>query len=325
MSDKPIDPETIAAFVDGTLKRRERTRVIRALARDEELYEMVVEAMAVRREVPPHDMPAPVPTVPERIKQIFESFRPIPRRAAAPIPWWRRPLPAAAASLAAAAVAALLIVPQLSKSAGLDPLQLTAHASWQQSGGSAALGEDWNQIEWPASRSDAPTTVPTNAAFRAGILLVNIEVAAKLNDSARATSAGGELAEVMRSVDGGGMAAAAAEATTAPARRELRRTLEDRFGDSPWYALGLWLGQARLAAIAGDMSFFAPDARATRELQDLRSKLEADPAIDTDVYSQAALNHTKNLLNQISAGRVSGTTLLSESLGPILDMGASVR
>ena len=62
-SGRPLDPETLAAYVDGRLPPDERTRIEAELASDPELYEWLVQTMHAEEHV---DIKVPrVPEVPE--------------------------------------------------------------------------------------------------------------------------------------------------------------------------------------------------------------------------------------------------------------------
>ncbi|MGH7469131.1 MAG: hypothetical protein ACRENP_14335 [Longimicrobiales bacterium] len=306
MSAGSPDPETLAAFVDGTLAASERDRVSRALASSPELYETVVEAVAVRNEL-----------LAERVLPISVRIRSRMLRPAVALP-------------IAAALAGLLMVGRVLQSPSSPyALQLVEDAAWitqmQQQGAHPTLGREWSRIVWPASRSATASGLPVNAAFGAGVLLVNLEVAAAIRDGAGETTARSELSRILGDVPLGSRAASlAATATTERARRDLARSIEQLFAGSPWYALGIWLGQARLAAAAGDPAFFAPDAPATKALNDVRDRLAADPTIRADANTEATLNQVNALLDQMKAGRLSGATA-SASLASILAVAAASR
>jgi hypothetical protein len=158
------------------------------------------------------------------------------------------------------------------------------------------------------------------------VLLVNLEVAAKRGESAAVTASTEQLADVLGSVRGAvTIATQARTATTPRARKQLTSALEEQFPNSHWYKLGIWLGQARLAAAARDLSFFAPNGRAAKELRRVRDQLTADTAIQNDSNSVATLNQINTLLEQISAAGYSSTTPLSVSLESLLTTAASIR
>jgi hypothetical protein len=313
MNKDPMDPETIAAFLDGKLEGRERERVVSALAASPDLYDLVVEATAVRIEVPP---PAERPflVIPSG-KRIARFFKTTVR----PVPW-----PAAAATLAAAALAGVVFLGQALRS-GPQALGLIADASWQRPG-DPALGAGWSEITWPGKRGGQPSAAPTGTAFRAGVLQVNFLVAANRGESALVRTSAEALKDVLGNVDGGGPAAVmASTATIEAARRELTKELEGLFDDSPWYALGLWIGQARLSAQAGNVEFFAANSKATKELRRLRDRIEAHQATGGNVNAQATLGHLNTLLEQLNAGGFNGTTPISAALDSILDAATSLQ
>ncbi|MGH7460600.1 MAG: hypothetical protein ACREMA_06180 [Longimicrobiales bacterium] len=314
MTAGSIDPETIAAFLDGTLSASERDPVTRALISSPELYETFIEARAVRDELN---------TTREPIK-IRTHVVPIRKHRAVRLKRLQVALPIAAVLAGVLVVERVALAPR-----GPQALRLLEDAAWlaaNQQGAPSSLPGNWSRIVWPASRSAASSGVPANAAFRAGVLLVNIEVAAAIGDSANARTAAADLTNVLSNVSGGVPATTLlAAATSSAARRELAQELQNLFADSPWYEFGMWLGQARLAAAANDLSFFAPAGPAAKPLSDVRDRLAENPANQNDANSQAALNHIDALLTMIKAGQPGTAAALSDSLSSILSVAASSR
>ena len=167
--------------------------------------------------------------------------------------------------------------------------------------------------------------MPTNAAFGAGVLLVNIAVATNRNESGLAAAAGEQLASVLENVPRGGRATALARAAATTPQKDLETELERLFSDSPWYALGLWVRQAQLSASAGDLEFFAANGQAAEVLEEVHGKIVTDTATNRDGNAQATLNRLGTLLSQIKAGGLSSPTPLTESLDSILRTAASIR
>src|SRR5262245_58402829 len=163
-SSSGMDPETLAAFLDGTLKGKERDEVVRALASSPEHYHALIEAAEIRNE-----FPAPATVIPIRV--------PAYKR-------WTVLAPAAAAALAG-----LLFVSRIAMQAGgPESLDLVWREAWSKQAREAhsAQGLDprWRELEWPAARGGGggATGASAGTKVRAGVLLVQLNFAAAVNE-----------------------------------------------------------------------------------------------------------------------------------------------
>jgi hypothetical protein len=329
MDHGSIDPAAIAAFIDGTLKPKQREEMIRALANSPELYELMVEAAAVSKDVKQQQ---------ERAAPAWRQWIETLRQRATQIPGgltWPVLVPAilagvllvARADRSPAAPAALYLVREAAWLARLPqrPSDTLARPDDRATG---TLAIDWDRIEWPGSRGSTPTGAQSGSEFRAGVLLVNFEVAARLGDGARRSAAAEELKTVLGDVPSSGPAVSSVESAAGAEStdfRDVESSINDLMGDSPWYPLGVWVGQARLAAQAGDLSFFESSGPAEEALGGLRGRLAADPATENSASAQATLDQVNALHDDLASGRPNSTTALAESLQSIITLAAARR
>lgn len=255
MSDHPIDPDTLAALLDGRLDAAERERVLAQLARDEASYEAFLEASAVLRELEGSSAAASPPAAnaepPPPLGLVTGSAA-----AAAPAPVvarrrWPWKLPAAAGALLAAGVAGVLLMPR----GDADPLAAARAVAGAPAG-------DWTRPVWPAVRGEEEALSPRARAFRAGVRLAQLEVAAARGDTGALATASLSLDRLARSVPGGagaGRRIDAAAQGSAATRDSLADELRAVLGEAAWLDLGAWSEAARLAARARDERFFAAE------------------------------------------------------------------
>jgi hypothetical protein len=309
VSSNGIDPETLAAFLDGKLGAQEREKVIKALG-DPEQYESFMEAAALESELGAAEA--------KPIK--FPG-----RRWAVSTKRWRVGVPVAAA----AALAGVLAVSQIIQSArGPESLRLLRNAAFyeQARGNGAPTGvrASLTNIEWPAMRGGKNAEAPRGDAFAAGLLLVNLEFAAKTKEDATIPGIATQLRKVLQRIPGGGPAAALANASDKSSLRDVADTMGPLLNDSPWYRLGIWVGQARLAAAADDKLFFAPDAKGMRALTEIEDHLSAtvDPG---DENGAAVVGRVVTLRNQINSGQLSDTATISNALDSLVKNAAAIQ
>ncbi len=180
MSEAQLNPETLAAFVDGTLDASERAKVLATLADSPDDYDALLDTVAVADEMQ----------------------RPS-SRSGVKAARWRYVVPA----LAAAIILALIlpgrrvptdVVTHLASSAPLDNAStLEGH-----------LGPLWDQPGWSVTRGNENSLSGSAVAFRLGARGVLYEVAARLSDRAAATLVSAELQGLLRSLRGGAPVAA---------------------------------------------------------------------------------------------------------------------
>jgi hypothetical protein len=280
MSKEPIDPNTLAAFLEGRLEPHERAALLERLAREPAAFETFAEAAAIERELAgaTSDDAREATGTPDK-------FRPLKGR----MPWrWALPL------AAAAGIAALLIGRSLRRP-DAAPLLLADAATLLAPAGAAtlesALGPDWTEPAWTGTRGATSALSPAQRAFRLGSRLVTLGLAADAGDAGAAQRAGLELREVLADVDGGAPLAArldniarSVDAAEPPAGAGMP-ALDDVASDlaalvpAVWLRTGAWLEQARLAARAGALDWFASEGPAIGELRRLIAALQSDPTV----------------------------------------------
>jgi hypothetical protein len=306
VSEKAVDPEVLAALLDGKLTDKERESVLERLSQSPEAFETFAEAAAVLRDLDPEARggatPAPDPQV-----------VPLPKPKARPSPprWMRVWLPIAAV------LAGVLLVPRIMNRSANPSEQLVAlldGATLVQGGGdgslSKALGADWDQPGWSVFRGDRVSSVRRQHEFRAGVRLVDFERALDANDVRAVSAIAPELVAVLGQLEGSGAVVAEYTPATQPegarsfssGRERARGRLIEFLGDSPFFDLGLWVEQARLAALANRPAFF--DARVARGLSQVIDRLAAD-----STGNASTLGHLRTLQRLMSDATVDLTAV----------------
>jgi hypothetical protein len=270
VSDERIDPETLAAFLDGTASPEEREGVLRTLARSNEAYASFLEASAIERELAA-ETPAVAP--------VAASVEPphSPAREAANARWFRRPR-YVTAGLLAAGVAAIMVLRGIGGAGGQGAIQLAQATSLTQERGSGALarglGDGWDQPPWAVVRGIESNLATRTVAVRSGARYADLEAAAQAADSTAVSRSAESLAQLLSTVEGAAPIAAivrdmartadfggaAQRATTAVQLRAL-------LGAEDWFDLGVWTETARLAVAARALAFFEPGGPGVAELQ----------------------------------------------------------
>ena len=250
MTDSKIDPEQLAALLDGKLTGAARDEVIAQLARSEEAYEVFVDADGIVRELADQDKPSRAPA--RRASRVRPSWR-----------WWRDGGTRFIALAAGVAGVAALSWVWSQRSAGGD-----ASGRWPVallSDGSAGLPTNWNDVDWPKTRARTEALTAETRAARIGARLVDLEMALRTRDQ-RAAGFAEELALLLDGVPGGAGGALSyrelARRGTAPAPEdwsETRASTEVLAGQVP-ARLGAWAEAGRIAALRHDAAFFSSDA-----------------------------------------------------------------
>jgi hypothetical protein len=253
VKDSKIDPERLAALIDGKLTGAERDEVIAQLARSDEAYDVFVDAADVVRELEDEDQPAR--TDPSNVV----PFRPA-------LPWWRRGstrLLALAAGLVGIAALSWTLMPRLASRNGNGdwPVALL-------SDGASGLPQSWTDVAWPRTRASTEVLTDHSRAVRIGARLVDLELALRKPDQ-RAAGFAEEIASLMDGIPVGAASATwyrsiaqGARQGSAPPANELstmRASTESVAGPRP-ARLGAWAETARIAAMRRDASFFSSEA-----------------------------------------------------------------
>lgn len=270
MSRDSLDPDVLAALLDGKLSGGERDRALAQLARSPHAYELFVEAA---RTLQDFEGAESGPAAPENIVE-FPAQRARPRR-------WAPIL----GLMAAASLAALLVIPRYTRDATnprglLDGAMLvTPSASTLES----ALGPEWFSPGWSVMRGEAAMLSADERAFRIGVRLADVDAAHEAIDTAALRIARADLIELLRGFEASGPLVSLFDRV--PVRlseaelNDSARALHD-FVASPRYTLGVLLEQARLASIAGRSELF--DRSYTQMLQ----RAASDAALSTNAQTE---------------------------------------
>ncbi|HET8622559.1 MAG TPA: hypothetical protein VFM14_03275 [Gemmatimonadales bacterium] len=262
MNQPDIDPEKLAALMDGRLADAERTDLLAHLARSPEALEIHADAAAVLGELESKSGKV-VPLVSPRAA----GGRRLPPR-------WL----AAAAILAGVALAGPLFYATRS-----DPDGAGFSARLREHGALLPAGVDdrpWTTVR--GAVTDALT--PGARAGRAGALSVDLEIAVWSRDTAAASRLASELAALLGGVPAGAPVAAMyhVAAQRAAAQPEELQPLLDRAADAAGkltepdvYRLAAWAEASRIAAAQRRPEFF--QAGENRSLLEWASEIKTLP------------------------------------------------
>ena len=265
VSGERVDPERLAAFLDGTASLEERDAVIRALANSPEAYADFLEASAIYRELT-GDPGSTAPVEPAAPSVTAGPAMRLARRR-----WFLAPL------ALAAGLAAVMVIRRPTSDA-LGPTQLvqaTGLTRERGAGGIArVLGNDWDRAPWSVVRG-AEVALPSRPlAFRAGVRSTELELAAQVSDSTAVVRAADAIVELLGSVEAGAAVASNVRGLVrrpdfgGPAgRAQTARQTRLLLGEPDWFDLGAWAEAGRLALMTRNTGFFAPDSPASRELR----------------------------------------------------------
>lgn len=251
MKESTIDPERLAALLDGRLDERQREEALARLASDEAGFEAFAEALAVTRELETEDEDA--------------TLTPLRPRSSA---WWQRP--GLRALAIAAGLASLVAIPWAVQRTGApaddDPVRAMTRL-----GSAERLPADWNGRPWSARRSRGQAVTSQGRSIRAGARLVDLEIAVRAGDPESTSRIATDVVALLDGVPAAAPVAAVYEtihhrAAEPPAGLETllergRRSIAALL-DRELVELGAWVEAARLAAARRDEGFF--DAEESR-------------------------------------------------------------
>ncbi len=277
-----LDPEVLAALLEGTLPPHERNEALERLARSPDDYEAFVEAASVLRDLEDDTGTAPVsppppPTVPPPVREI----RP-PRRWLPEAKLW---LPLAAA------VACVLVVQRVLLDDGdapQTPVALLDRAPLVAAAGSGSLerslGAGWDQPGWSVRRGGGQSLAEQRRGFRIGVRLAELDAALDAGDAEAVRDVAPDLVALIDQIgsNAGPLVRDYQRISDLATRQEPRREpdleaesaaeLTELFREAPWFGLGVWVEQARLATLAGRTELF-DDPAAREALQALMSQV----------------------------------------------------
>ena len=253
-----IDPERIAALIDGRLSAAERETVLAELDASPEALEAYADAVAALGEEASaaSSTGGGVSLELERGRRRFRTYAPT--------------LAVAAALLIAVSV------PMLRRTGGPDLEAPHALAALVQPSGDAVTV--WQQPSWTELRGTTDALSARARAVRIGARIVDLGLLARVRDSSAARVAL-QVASLLDGIPAGGMAASAyrafADPTTADLSDDALRRAEsfaEQVAGTSEVRAGAWLEAARVAAVARDGSFFESSmSDAERTISSLRN------------------------------------------------------
>jgi hypothetical protein len=261
-----VNPELLAAFLDGKLSGDERARVVATLADSEEDYEALLNAAAIAQ----HLDPAPQ----------------VVRRRARFVPTGRARY--VLAVVGSAAVLLLAVLPFVRRGAGnrpVDFLRATAASSPRGPGSMAStFGSGWETPSWTAVRGPADVLSSRARAFRLGARVAQLELSFELRDSAAVSSAALPLAQLAGELEAGTPVssmvlhlAGTPGLTTVDQRRALFESARAIAHDTAWFDVGVWAEGSRLSLRAERETRIARGHHIARQLERVVDELDRLP------------------------------------------------
>jgi hypothetical protein len=268
-----LDPETLAAFLDGKLAGAERERVVRILSTSSDDYATMVDAAAVMHEV----------GVPPRAVDRRPSRRTM----------WRL--------AAAAGIAGLALLPGLLEESAPEIRLLEEYGALNTD--NAPLPRSWTELALPATRGGSSDG--DGWEFRTGLRTTSMIAASKMRDTAAVRVF---VSDLISELETRGGAASASVARLRDFDVSSPETIDDAASEiravfhGAWYDLGSWSGQARIAEMRGLTIFFNSGGNATAELEKVRNALAELPV------RTAAGEEVIAVIDQILAAIAAGST-----------------
>lgn len=252
-SENSLDPQALAALIDGRLTGPERDALLARLAASDDDAALFSDAVAVSAELLGDEQRAAAPTA----KPARSSFR--------GQTWLALALAAGIVAVAATAV--------LTREDGARTFaQLLARP--------AAYPAGMDASPWSDARSSGAVLSERSRSIRLGALATELELRVAAADASAGQPADA-IVEHLAGVPGSGPVAelfrqlrapaGAADATVTQAVDQLRAIV-----DTDWFTIGAWLQAARVAASRSDAAFFATgESRRAQELLVRRVQGEA--------------------------------------------------
>ncbi len=294
-----LEPEQLAAFIDGTLPPAEREAVLQRLTASPETYSEFLEAQALLASL---DQPAAVTEANVDARALHSTGESVQR---AQVGKRGRVLLLAAPMLVAAALLVVLMRPEATRDSGAELLLAEVLPGWTLGSGAVAqrLGAEWNSPTWSVLRGADDALSRDSRAFRLGARIAELELAATAADTSAAQESMLALERLLESVDLGARLTAEAVRLRSSdalhdveARRALYAQIREVTGMSHAVDLGIWLEAARLATMGADTAYFSTNGRA----------YSVWPGLREDVISADSMGIWTEMLKVIDALYASG-------------------
>jgi hypothetical protein len=319
LANEPIDPETLAALLDGTLDPAERERVLAQIAQSDESYELLIESGAITAELEgDEERETPRPPLTILPPPSAEPQEPVPRA-----PRRRAWMAVAPVLLAAAVVGVWLVSPRSTASTDLGaPLDAAARVAVARGGIGPAFGNAWGASPRPRATRGANTSPEVRArAFALGARHALVEIALASGDTATARAEAEPVLEMVRRLGTGGVVAegVARRLSGSGDRDALLHDLRDVSGAPEIFDAGVWSATARLAAAAGDVTFFessGPSMQALSGVVDALSRTTERE--EPDVAAASALLRALSRRERITAPQLPSVVVDVDSVGRLL-------
>lgn len=240
----PVDPERLAALIEGRLTAEQRTALLGELDASPEALEAYADAVYAVREL-------------EGDGKVLDVQTSLPRRSARSA--WTRYVP----TIAVAAAILIAVALPLARRAGVARLDESAVIAGAL-GPVSESSNPWPRVPWSEQRGPSDALSPRARAVRIGARIVDLDLLARAGDTS-ASSAALQVAALLDGVPAGGVAAAAyralGEQDTGSAQRAALGTaasLAEQVAGEAEVRAGAWLEAARVAALQQDTAFFTP-------------------------------------------------------------------
>ena len=277
MKEPSIDPERLAAFIDGRVREPERSALLKQIASSDQAFDALVDASAVLAEI---ESPGRAASSGSRQHRVFARWKPM-----------KLVVTAAASLLVVAAVHSVLTRgPNASTHADPRRLALVAPASRSLDSGF------YRTALWPATRGASIPLRPDARAVRLGVRLADLQLSGSASTAIGQTPAS-DIAAMLDGVAGAAAAAATFRDLSSRASAgdtlfgaTIERARDDlvRFADAELLDAGFALEMTRAAAAERNAVFFAD-----RTTEAILARIAALPAVRRQAPNDANRLHAQ--------------------------------
>ena len=270
VSAQPIDPERIAALIDGRLSAAERTALLAELEASPEAFEIYNDAVAALREGDMETAPG--------MAAGTSPARSTPR-------WFRTYAPVMALAAALVIAVALPMMRRAGRSGLEEPRAIAALVG--PTGDATTI---WQRTPWNESRGSTDALSARSRAVRIGARIVDLELLARAGDTS-ATRIALQIASLLDAVPAGAVAASAYRSLASQA---IGSASADALGRAASFAeqvagvsavrVGAWIEVARIAAAQRNASFFQSMKR--EEVEGAITSLPTLPASARSAFAE---------------------------------------